>query len=313
MSSIDDSAASSLALPVICGPTGSGKSALALRLAEQVDAAIISADSRQVYRGFDIGTAKPSRDEQQRVPHFGIDVAAPDERYSAADWAASVPGWIAKARRSGRRPVIVGGTGFYLRALFAPLFHEPSLTPERRGAVREFLTEMTGEEVKRWCDAIDPVRSTLGRAQRERAIEIALLTGRRISDLHLERPGATNVTARYLVLDPGASLAGKISARVDAMLDAGWLDEVRTLVKQTGQDARAWTATGYDIMRRVTAGEESLERGRELVVIATRQYAKRQRTWFRHQLEGEQVMRLDPESPDAFDRVIAWFNGEEDR
>jgi tRNA dimethylallyltransferase len=312
MSSIGDSAVASLTLPVICGPTASGKSALALRLAELTGGAIISADSRQVYRGFDIGTAKPTGNQQLAVPHFGIDVAEPDERYSAADWAASVPGWVADITATGRKPIVVGGTGFYLRALFTPLFDEPSLMPDRRDSIRELLSGMTGDEIKRWCEAIDPVRAALGRAQRERAIEVALLTGRRISDLHLERPRATTVTARYLVLDTGPSLAGQIAARVDAMLEAGWLDEVRSLAGRIEQGARAWTATGYDTMRRVVAGDETLERGRELVVIATRQYAKRQRTWFRHQLGGEPVLRLNPESPGAFDEAVAWFNGEED-
>jgi tRNA dimethylallyltransferase len=169
---------------------------------------------------------------------------------------------------------------------------------------------MSGDEVRRWCEALDPSRATLGRAQRERAIEVALLTGHRISDLHLERSRAPTLTARYLVLDPGASLAGSIAARVDEMLANGWLDEVRKLIETVNPEARAWTATGYDAMRRVASGELTPDRGRELVIFATRQYAKRQRTWFRHQLAGEQVLRLDPRAPDTFERVVAWFHGE---
>lgn len=311
MNSTADSAVADT-LPVICGPTASGKSALALRLAQVAGGSIVSADSRQVYRGFDIGTAKPAHGEQRSVPHYGIDVAEPDERYSAADWAAAVPGWLASIGEAGRKPLVVGGTGFYLRALVTPLFDEPPLTPGRLAAIRDMLSGMTGDEIKRWCETIDPGRAVLGRAQRERAIEVALLTGRRISDLHVERPRATIVTARYLVLDPGPSLGRNIATRVDAMLAAGWLDEVRWLAERVDLGARAWTATGYDTMRRVAAGDETLERGRELVVTATRQYAKRQRTWFRHQLEGESVLRLDPESPVAFDRAMAWFNGEGD-
>lgn len=298
-------------LPVICGPTASGKSALALTLADQFNGAIISADSRQVYRGFDIGTAKPSAEERRRVPHYGIDVAEPDERYSAADWASAVPGWIESIRAAGRRPIIVGGTGFYLRALFAPLFEEPALDPDRRASVRGLLESMPPSEVERWCAAIDPVRAALGRAQRERAIEVALLTGRRISDLHLERPRASTVAARYLVLDPGPGLAGVIAARVDTMLNTGWLDEVRSLADRVDAGARAWTATGYDTMRRVVSGEESLEQGRGLAIVATRQYAKRQRTWFRHQLAGEDVVRLDPRAPDFMERATQWLHNEE--
>lgn len=300
-------------LPVICGPTASGKSALALRLAELVGASIISADSRQVYRGFDIGTAKPTGEEQDRVPHYGIDVAEPDERYTAADWAGAVPGWVATIARSDRQPILVGGTGFCLRALFEPLFDEPSIDADERASVREVLSTLSSDEIRRWCEAIDPSRAALGRAQRERAIEVALLTGRRISDLHLERPRATMWTPRYLVLDPGPSLTEAIGARVNAMLAAGWLDEVRSLAERVDQRARAWTATGYDTMRRVVTGEITLEQGRELVTIATRQYAKRQRTWFRHQLGSENVLRVDPRTPDAYDRVVTWYNGEETR
>ncbi len=314
MSSIADSAVASVRarpIPVICGPTASGKSALALQLAEQFNGAIISADSRQVYRGFDIGTAKPDAADQARVPHYGIDVAKPDERYTAADWAASVPGWVDQIRSKGLRPIVVGGTGFYLRALFVPLFEEPEIDPVVRASVREVLGSMSGEEIKRWCEVLDPPRAALGRAQRERAVEVALITGRRISELHLERPRAAVLTARYLLIDPGNSLAGAIATRTDAMLSAGWLDEVRSLAQRVSQDARAWTATGYDTMRRVTAGELTLEQGRELVIVATRQYAKRQRTWFRHQLVGERVMQLDPRVPDAFERAVEWFNSEE--
>jgi tRNA dimethylallyltransferase len=298
-------------LPVICGPTASGKSALALRLAEFTGATIISADSRQVYRGFDIGTAKPTREEQGRVPHCGIDVVEPDERYSAAQWASAVPGWIAESEAAGRKPIIVGGTGFYLRALFAPLFEEPHVDDARRSSVRDLLETMSGEEIRRWCEAIDPSRAALGRAQRERAIEVAIITGHRISELHLERPRAATQTARYLVLDPGVSLSEAIASRTDAMLQAGWLDEIRSLAERVDPLARAWTATGYDTMRGVVTGDITLEKGRELVTIATRQYAKRQRTWFRHQLAGEDVLRIDPQEPGAIERVVTWFNGEE--
>jgi tRNA dimethylallyltransferase len=309
MSSIGDSAG--VSLPVICGPTASGKSALALRLAETTGASIISADSRQVYRGFNIGTAKPSDDERRRVPHYGIDVAEPDERYTAAHWAASVPEWADAIRGTGRQPLVVGGTGFYLRALFAPLFDEPAIDPHRRASVRDVLSGMSAEEVRRWCEALDPPRATLGRAQRERAIEVALITGHRISDLYTERSRAPVLTARYLVLDPGPALAAAIAGRLDEMLARGWLDEIRGLAERVDSGARAWTATGYDVMRRVVTGELTLEQGRELVVVATRQYAKRQRTWFRNQLAGERVLRLDPRAPDAFERAVAWFQNEE--
>ena len=281
---------------------------MALRLAEAVGASIISADSRQVYRGFDIGTAKPTPAEQAAVPHYGVDVAEPDERYTAADWGGAVHGWIASIEASGRTPLLVGGTGFYLRAAFDPLFDEPEMDAARRASIRDVLGTLSAAEIQRWCEALDPERANLGRAQRERAIEVALLTGHRISDLHRDRPRTPLLTARYLVLDPGPSLASTIERRVDAMIGAGWLDEVRSLAERVDPEAKAWTATGYDTMRSVVMGELPLNRGREMVVIATRQYAKRQRTWFRHQLDGETVLRLDPNANDAFDAALRWLD-----
>lgn len=295
---------------VICGPTAAGKSALALRLAEAVNAAIISADSRQVYRGFDLGTAKPTPDERARVPHFGIDVIDPTARWSASDWAAAVPAWIAAARERGREPLIVGGTGFYLRALFDPLFEAPALDPERRLALEGVLGAMPSAELARWCRMLDPARAALGRTQRLRAIETALLTGHRISELHATRGRAPLLTPRYLVIDPGGALAGAIVERTDAMLAAGWLEEVRVLAATVAPGAPAWTATGYDTLRSVIDGELALAEARERVVVATRQYAKRQRTWFRHQLPAS-TPRLDPGAPDAFERLLAWWQGGE--
>lgn len=297
-------------LRVICGPTGAGKSALALALAERVPIAIISADSRQVYRGFDIGTAKPTVTERELVPHFGIDVAEPDERYTAAHWADAVPRWINEARGQGREPVIVGGTGFYLRALFSPLFVEPELDEARRGELRPFLRSLSSTDVRRWCEALDPGRAELGRAQWERAIEVALLSGQRITDLHAGQRRATGLTARYLVVDPGAVLATRLEQRVDAMLAAGWLDEVVALAARVPKDAKAWTATGYDALWQVTQGNRALAEARHEVVVRTRQYAKRQRTWFRHQLDAARVTRIDPLAPGAIDLGVRWFTGE---
>src|SRR5688572_31154351 len=172
---------------VICGPTGAGKSALAMRLAELHDALIISADSRQIYRGFDIGTAKPSAGDRATVPHCGIDVADPVERYSAARWAAEARGWIREARASGREPLVVGGTGFYLRALVEPLFESPDLDPVRRAALERLFATTSTEDLRRWCLRLDPERAHLGRVQLARSVETALLTGHRLSGLHRSR------------------------------------------------------------------------------------------------------------------------------
>lgn len=298
-------------LRVIVGPTSAGKSPLALALAEAVGASIVSADSRQVYRHFSIGTAKPTPDEQRRVPHYGLDIAEPTQRVSADAWARRVPVWVSEIESQAGAPLVVGGTGFYLRALFEPLFDAPDVDESRRLALGRLLDELPTDELRRWCKALDPDRAGLGRTQLLRAVETALLTGERLSALHQSRSRAAQFAARYLLVDPGPELAGRISARVRAMLADGWLDEVAELVKSVPADAPAWTATGYDSLRDVVLGRGNLDDAVERVVVATRQYAKRQRTWFRHQLGGTSVIKLNPADPDAVVRAIAWWHGEE--
>ena len=296
---------------VVCGPTAAGKTAIALALAERYPVTILSADSRQVYRGFDVGTAKPSAEERARVPHRGIDLVAPAERFSASAWAEAAEGWIAEARAAGRVPLVVGGTGLYIRALFAPLFDEPALDPDRRRRLERVLAGQSTAELARWVRVLDPARAALGRTQLLRAIEVALLGGRQVSALHRERARAPRHAARYLVVDPGPPLAERIRARTRAMLDAGWEDEVRRLLATVAEDAPAWNATGYDTVRRLVRGEVARERAVEEIAIATRQYAKRQRTWFRNQLAGEAVTRVNPDEPGARERVDAWWRGED--
>ena len=296
-------------LRIICGPTAAGKSAVALALAERYGATIISADSRQIYRGFDIGTAKPSAAERARVPHRGIDVADPEERYSAARWADAASGWISAAGSEGRTPLIVGGTGLYLRALVAPLFEEPALEPSRRAALAAQLHALTVAELRAWCSRVDPALAGLGRSQLLRAIEIATLTGERLSDLHGREARAAVHTARYLVVDPGPWLAGRIEARVDAMLAAGWADEVRVLERSVSAMAPAWKASGYRWVREMVGGRIDPARARERIVIETRQYAKRQRTWFRHQLPPDRTTRVSPDDV-QFTRIAEqWWGG----
>jgi tRNA dimethylallyltransferase len=295
----------------ICGPTAAGKSSLAMRLAQRHGLAIVAADSRQVYRGFDIGTAKPTADEQRAVPHLGIDVADATERYSAARWAGSFDAWVERAHAAGRAPLVVGGTGLYLRALAEPLFEEPTLDAARRAALGEALAALDTPTLRRWTESLDPARAHLGRTQLLRAIEVAVLTGTRVSTLHATATRAVRHRVRYLVVDPGRdALRERIARRTDAMLAAGWIDEVRALVERVPSDAPAWNGTGYDVLRRHVLGELSLDAARERIVIDTRQYAKRQRTWFRHQLGGADVVRLDPDVPNADAIADAWWRGE---
>lgn len=301
-------------LRVIVGPTAAGKSAIALALAEQVGATIISADSRQLYAGFDIGTAKPTATERAQVPHAGIDILPPTERYSAHRWAEDAERWMTAARAAGRASVIVGGTGFYIRALVEPLDAVPSLDPVRRQALEGFMATLDHATLHQWCARLDPERARLGHAQQRRAIETVLLTGTRLSHVFAtaaevsRHHAAGRRTVHYLVVDPGPVLASRIATRVQAMVQAGWPEEVRALMATVPPDAPAWQASGYGMMRTAVSGGCSMAHAIERISIETRQYAKRQRTWFRHQLPAEQVTRLDSTAPDAMAQAMAWWS-----
>jgi tRNA dimethylallyltransferase len=280
-----------------------------MSLARLADIAVVSADSRQIYRAFDIGTAKPTAHERQAVPHYGIDVLDPTERASAAWWAERADAWIRDAIERGHTPVVVGGTGLYLKALFGALFDEPSMDAAKRRALQEELATRDTETLRRWVAELDPPRAHLGRTQLLRAIEIALLTGRRVSELHQERRMPPRWSARYLVVDPGPRLAQHIASRTRAMFERGWREEVRSLMLSIPPDAPAWNASGYGTIRELEQGMLSEADALERVVIETRQYAKRQRTWFRHQLAGEDVTRLNLDVPGLSERMEAWWNG----
>jgi tRNA dimethylallyltransferase len=295
---------------VICGPTAAGKTHAATLCAGFGDVAVISADSRQVYRGFDVGTAKPTVQEQLVAPYYGIDVLEPAERASAAWWSREADGWIRDAQARGRTPVVVGGTGLYLRALFGELFEEPPMDAGRRAALQEALDQLSVAELRRWVEVLDPPRASLGRTQLLRAVEVSILTGRRVSDLHRERRTVPRWSARYLVVDPGPALHDRIATRTRLMFSAGWPEEVRALMDTVAETAPAWNASGYRAVRAMVQGTTSIEDAQERVIIETRQYAKRQRTWFRHQLAGAEVTRLDPRA-DTFERDLRrWWEGE---
>ena len=294
-------------IPVICGPTASGKSAVAMWLSLRRELLVISADSRQIYRGFDIGTAKPPRADLERVPHRGIDVAEPVDRYSAADWVAMAQRAIGEALAAGRVPVVVGGTGFYIGALFRPLFAEPPLDGDRRLAVQGALEALETEELRRWCAALDPARAHLGRTQLVRALEVALLTGQRLSELHASNARPSQYKPCYLLVDPGTALQARIAERTAAMLDGGWPEEVKSLMESVPADAPAWNASGYGVVRELLRGEIDRAAALERIVIETRQYAKRQRTWFRHQLERDNVKRLAYGQSGWQEVVNSWF------
>jgi len=300
-------------IPIVLGPTGAGKTGLALWLADRLPLTVISADSRQIYRGFDIGTAKPSAVARARVPHEGIDVCDPTERYSSARWATEARQSIATASAQVRVPVVVGGTGFYIRALTAPLFDEPPMDPVSRAALARELNDVSTPDLRERCRIADPARAHLGRAQLLRAIEVASITGRPLSEWHRDAPSAVALRPRYLVVDPGvAALATAIGARARWMLDeGGWAAEVAELDRHVAHDAPAWNATGYAAIRALGRGELSRDAALTRVITGTRQYAKRQRTWFRHQLGDGPVTVLDPAARGCHDAAARWLTEEE--
>ncbi len=294
-------------LRIVIGPTAAGKSRIAMALAEARSLGIVSADSRQVYRGFDIGTAKPDHSERARIPHAGVDILDPVQRYSAHAWAADAARWCDAFIASGRQPLVVGGTGFYIRALVSPFDAIPVLDPRVRMELGTWLERLDPETLARWVARLDPVRLPYGRTQHLRAVETALLAGTRLGDA-LRAPSAPARPVRYLVVDPGAVLAERIAGRVHAMLADGWLDEVERLVATVADGAPAWNASGYETFRQCVTGRMERRDAVERVIIETRQYAKRQRTWCRHQLPADCVTHINPDQDDAIERAIDWWD-----
>ena len=288
----------------IVGPTASGKTALSIDVARRLDAEILSMDSRQVYRGMDVGTAKATAAEQAAAPHHGLDLIDPDERFSAGRFAAYARARIHEIRARGRVPVLVGGTGFFLRALTEPLFEEPRIDAVRRRELERVLRTLDDDALRGWLNALDPATAgTLarggGRQRMLRALEVALLTGRSIGWWHRHSPATEPAVPLLVVLLEleRAELDRRIDARVHAMIEAGLVDEVRTLL-DAGVDPEApgMTATGYREIVEHLSGRASLADAIMQIQLATRQYARRQLTWFRNQL-GANVLRLDATRP----------------
>lgn len=260
-------------------------------------------DSRQVYRGMDIGTDKVPLVQRAQVPHHGLDLIDPDRTYSAGQFARHARMRITDIRGRGRVPVIAGGTGFFLRALLDPIFHEPEMDPERLERLRGFLNVQDKSDLATWVRRFDPDRAEMavqGGGQRmTRVLEVALLTGRPLSWWHLnaeaEAPGMDGVVIVLTV--PREELDRRINRRVDRMVECGLVDEVRTLLAAGyGPTDPGMTGTGYREVAGGLAGEWSMDEAFEVMKLRTRQYARRQLTWFRHQLPDHAVW-LDASQP----------------
>ena len=296
--------------PVLVGPTAVGKTAVAAAWAETESISVVSADARQVYRGLDIGTAKPSGALLARVPHLGLDVVEPGERYSAGRFARDAAQWLGQIRGAGRHPVVVGGTGLYVRALAEGLFHEPPLDPARRDRLRAWAAALTPARLAHWAARLDRRFAGGGRQRAGRAVEVALLTGRGLSwwQEHARETGVMRPWYIQLTL-PRDVLHRRIAHRVDEMLAKGLVDELRRILATgVAPHAPGLDGVGYREVAAMLAGRLPERDLREAIVVATRRYAKRQETWFRHQLrdagsgKGEtgNVWTLDATaSPDA--------------
>jgi tRNA dimethylallyltransferase len=277
----------------LVGPTASGKSAVALALAEQLGGEIISVDSMQVYRGLDIGTAKPSAAERARVPHHLIDVAELTERFDAARFVALAKTADAEIRARGRVPVYCGGTGFYLKACLDGLGEAPPASP----ALRRELESLPLEDLLRELAARDP--ATHAGIDRQnprrvvRALEVIRLTGKPFSAQRAEWTAPASGTkhpasAIFGLQREPADLHSRINARVDEMFSRGLVAETRALLERgLGQNPTAMQAIGYRQVAEHLRGERGLKETIELVKIRTRQFAKRQMTWFKRQLPVE--------------------------
>ena len=276
----------------IVGPTGSGKSAIAMMVAERVGAEIVNADSRQLYAGMDIGTAKPSREERRRVPHHLIDVRTPDQPLDVADFVAMARVAILDIARRGLRAIVVGGSGFYLRALRGGIFHGPSASPEIRSELEQVAAERGIPFLHDELMKIDPPSAS--RIQRNdlyrivRAFEVYRITGITITE-HQERHRFAEREFDTLTIAlevPRKQLYEAIDARFDAMIAAGLVEEVRGLMgRDFGPEQSPLNSIGYREVAAFVRGEMTLAEAVDLAKRKTRQFAKRQLTWFRNEDE----------------------------
>ena len=276
-----------LPLPVVVGPTGSGKSALALRVALEVGGEIVNCDSLQVYRGFDIGTAKVPAAERQGVPHHLIDVIDAEQLFTAGDYARAAEAVLREIAGRGRVPVIAGGTGFYLRALLDGLFPGPARDEELRRRLERREAKREGS-LHRILTRLDPTAAARihpnDKNKTMRALEVRLIEGRPLSSLFERgRAGLTGFRPIKIGLDPPRELLyARLNGRACSMFDAGLVNEVRGLLARgVPRSAKPFESLGYKQALAVIDGTLTLEEAIESTQLETRRYAKRQTTWFR--------------------------------
>lgn len=285
---------------LIVGPTASGKSSLALRLAEKMRGDIINADSMQVYRELRILTARPSEEDESRAPHFLYGIRSIEEPFSAAEWCDLAAAQIEHSQKSRRTPIVVGGTGLYFKALLEGLAQTPDIPDDIRREVRAAMDERGSAALHDELAACDPVlaaRLETGDRQRvSRGLEVYRATGKPLSHWQqlptkgpLTEADGVGEVCKVALLPPRAWLNERCESRFDMMIEAGAIDEVAAL--STGQDdLPALKALGVPHLAAFLAGTLSQDEAVERAVTATRQYAKRQYTWIRHQCTDWQTI-----------------------
>lgn len=275
-------------LVVILGPTASGKSALGIHLAENLCGEILVCDSTQVYRHFDIGTAKVPLADQKGIPHHLTDLVEPIEVFTAGEYRRRALDVLEALRARAKPPVLTAGTGLYLRALLEGLADAPERSENLRERLRQKARLRGAEHLHELLARVD--REAAGRiAPRDtqkviRAVEMRILTGKPVGEIH--RGGRTGLQGYRVIkiglLPPRAELYARIDGRVRAMIDGGWVDEVRNLLAAgVPMDAKPFQFIGYSDLREHLAGSLPLEAAIRQIQQATRRFAKRQLTWFR--------------------------------
>ncbi|HET7624258.1 MAG TPA: tRNA (adenosine(37)-N6)-dimethylallyltransferase MiaA [Verrucomicrobiae bacterium] len=302
---------SQLPIPLfIAGPTAVGKSEIALRLAEKIGGEIISVDSMQVYRGLDIGTAKPSPEERARVPHHLIDVADLNEPFDTAKFIQLANRAVSEIQARGRTPIFCGGTGLYFKAFLEGIGDAPASNPKLRA---ELETTPLPDLLRELAEADPATHAKIDRQNPRRvirAVEVLRLTGKPFSaqraDWNLKRE-TRNVNPGFVLSRGSDDLRNRINLRVDEMFHRGLVAETGQLLRcGLGENKTAMQALGYRQVAEFLRGERSLNETIELVKIRTRQFAKRQLTWFRRQLNFEWI-ELAPETTpeEAMKKIMA--------
>jgi tRNA dimethylallyltransferase len=303
----------SLPLVAIIGPTASGKSTLAVALARKLGGEVVACDSTQVYRGFDIGTAKPTTEERGGVPHHLLDVVEPSFPFTAGEYRSRAVSVLEELRNRSRLPILTVGTGLYLRGLLEGLADAPARSEELRARLEAGADAHSLQYLHRVLRRLDPEAAlrigSRDRPKMIRAIEVCLLTGRTLSEVH--RMGRTPLEGyrpiKIGLQPPRAALYERIERRVHTMLDRGWLDEVAGLIRSgVPKNSKPFDFIGYSELQAHIEGTVTLAAATKAIAQATRRYAKRQLTWFRkeplvHWLPG---FGDDPAVIDAAEKLV---------